>query len=88
MVSHRRTPRQRRLHRNLTEIIWCLEAGPVRASLPGMREKAMSLLQELTEAHAVSGHEDEVRAIFVDELEKFGELSSDRNGSVFCEIGD
>lgn len=48
----------------------------------------MSLLQELTEAHAVSGHEDEVRAIFVDELEKFGELSSDRNGSVFCEIGD
>jgi putative aminopeptidase FrvX len=52
-----------------------------------MREKAMSLLQELTEAHSVSGHEDEVRAIFVDELEGCGELSSDRNGSVFCETG-
>ena len=53
-----------------------------------MRQKAVSLLQELTEAHSVSGHEDEVRAIFVDELEQCGELSADRNGSVFCEIGD
>jgi putative aminopeptidase FrvX len=53
-----------------------------------MRTKAISLLQELTEAHSVSGHEDEVRAIFVDELEGCGELSSDRNGSVFCETGD
>lgn len=52
-----------------------------------MRTKAISLLQELTEAHSVSGHEDEVRAIFVDELEEFGELSADRNGSVFCETG-
>ena len=52
-----------------------------------MRQKAISLLQELTEAHAVSGHEDEVRAIFVDELEEVGELSTDRNGSVFCETG-
>lgn len=52
-----------------------------------MLTKALSLLQELTEAHAVSGHEDEVRAIFVDELENCGELSSDRNGSVFCETG-
>ncbi len=53
-----------------------------------MRTKAVSLLQELTEAHSVSGHEDEVRAIFVDELEESGELSADRNGSVFCETGD
>ena len=53
-----------------------------------MRTKAVSLLQELTEAHSVSGHEDEVRAIFVDELEECGELSADRNGSVFCETGD
>ena len=53
-----------------------------------MRTKAISLLQELTEAHSVSGHEDEVRAIFVDELQECGELSSDRNGSVFCETGD
>ena len=50
-----------------------------------MRTKAVSLLQELTEAHSVSGHEDEVRAIFVDELEACGELSTDNNGSVFCE---
>ena len=52
-----------------------------------MRTKAVSLLQELTEAHSVSGHEDEVRAIFVDELEACGELSTDRNGSVFCDAG-
>ncbi|NJM36692.1 MAG: M42 family metallopeptidase [Akkermansiaceae bacterium] len=52
-----------------------------------MRTKAISLLQELTEAHSVSGHEDEVRAIFVDELGECGELSTDRNGSVFCEMG-
>lgn len=36
----------------------------------------------------MSGHEDEVRAIFVDELAECGELSTDRNGSVFCELGD
>jgi putative aminopeptidase FrvX len=53
-----------------------------------MRTKAISLLRELTEAHAVSGHEDEVRAIFVDELQDCGELSADRNGSVFCEMGE
>lgn len=53
-----------------------------------MRTKAVSLLRELTEAHSVSGHEDEVRAIFVDEMEECGELSADRNGSVFCEVGD
>ncbi|MEI6176504.1 MAG: M42 family metallopeptidase [Verrucomicrobiota bacterium] len=52
-----------------------------------MQTKAVSLLQELTEAHSVPGHEDEVRAIFVDELEECGDLSTDRNGSVFCEIG-
>jgi endoglucanase len=50
-----------------------------------MRTKAVSLLQELTNAHAVPGHEDEVRAIFVDELEDCGELATDQNGSVFCE---
>lgn len=52
-----------------------------------MRDTAISLLQELTEAHSVPGHEDEVRAIFVDELEGCGELSTDRNGSVFCDSG-
>jgi putative aminopeptidase FrvX len=50
-----------------------------------MHPKAVSLLQELTDAHSVPGHEDEVRAIFVDELGECGELSTDRNGSVFCE---
>jgi putative aminopeptidase FrvX len=62
-----------------------LEAAARLLTLPNMRTKAVSLLQELTEAHSVPGHEDEVRAIFVDELEECGELSTDRNGSVFCE---
>lgn len=52
-----------------------------------VRDKAISLLKELTEAHSVPGHEDEVRAIFVDELSECGELSTDRSGSVFCETG-
>ncbi len=49
-----------------------------------MRAKALSLLEELTEAHSVSGHEDEVRAIFTDELSDTGPLATDRNGSVIC----
>ncbi|MCP5535701.1 MAG: M42 family metallopeptidase [Akkermansiaceae bacterium] len=52
-----------------------------------MRDKAMSLLQELTNAHGAPGFEDEIRAIFADELEGVGELSTDGNGSVFCEAG-
>ncbi len=52
-----------------------------------MRDKALSLLKELTEAHSVPGHEDEVRAIFADELGEVGDLSTDRNGSVFCDAG-
>lgn len=55
--------------------------------LAPVQTKALSLLQELTEAHSVPGYEDEVRAIFVDELERHGELSSDGVGSVFCERG-
>ena len=44
-----------------------------------MRDKALSLLQELTEAHSVPGHEDEVRAIFVDELgERVGRSNCDQ----------
>jgi len=50
-----------------------------------MRDKAIGLLQELTDAHGAPGFEDEVRAIFADELEGVGELSTDGNGSVFCE---
>jgi endoglucanase len=52
-----------------------------------MQKKALSLLQELTEAHSVPGHEDEVRAIFVDEMEEHGDLSTDGCGSVFCATG-
>ncbi|MCP5542420.1 MAG: M42 family metallopeptidase [Akkermansiaceae bacterium] len=51
-----------------------------------MREEAVSLLRELTEAHSVPGHEDEVRAVFVNELKDCGEISTDKLGSVFCEI--
>jgi len=54
--------------------------------MTGVKDKAVSLLKELTEAHAVPGHEDEVRAIFVDELGGCGTLSADRNGSVMCEL--
>jgi putative aminopeptidase FrvX len=64
---------------------WGLEAGAWFCTLVNMRTKAISLLQELTDSHSVPGHEDEVRAIFVDELEESGDLSTDRNGSVFCE---
>ncbi|MBC7979731.1 MAG: M42 family metallopeptidase [Armatimonadetes bacterium] len=52
-----------------------------------MRNKALSLLQELTEAHSISGHEDEVRAIFIDELSEVGQLATDNNGSVTCAHG-
>jgi len=52
--------------------------------LSPMRAKAISLLQELCEAHSVSGHEDEVRAIFTDELSNIGSLATDRSGSVVC----
>jgi putative aminopeptidase FrvX len=53
-----------------------------------VRDHALALLKELTEAHSVPGHEDEVRAIFVDELEGCGDLTTDRIGSVFCETGE
>lgn len=65
-----------------------LIAGSAVRIISRMRDKAVSLLKELTEAHAVPGHEDEVRAIFVNELEDHGELSTDRMGSVFCEVHD
>lgn len=49
-----------------------------------MRAKALSLLQELTEAHSISGHENEVRVIFTDELAEIGPLATDKSGSVIC----
>ncbi len=52
-----------------------------------MKERGLDLLRELTEAHAVPGREDEVREIFARELGGSGALSSDANGSVFCDLG-
>lgn len=52
-----------------------------------MREKALRLLKELTEAHAVPGHEDEVRAVFAREMAELGELSSDKAGTALCDAG-
>ena len=49
-----------------------------------MREKACRLLEELTEAHGVPGHEDEVRAIMARELRGRGKLVTDKCGSVAC----
>lgn len=54
----------------------------------GMRDKAIELLEELTNAHGAPGFEDEVRVIFARELKGLGELSTDGNGSVFCERGE
>ena len=50
-----------------------------------MKDAAIQLLQQLTEAHAVPAHEEEVRDIFLKELEGKGEFSTDKLGSVFCE---
>ncbi|MDX1680646.1 MAG: M42 family metallopeptidase [Akkermansiaceae bacterium] len=50
-----------------------------------MKEAAISLLQELTETHAVPAHEEEVREVFLRELDGLGSFSTDRLGSVFCE---
>ncbi len=53
-----------------------------------MKDKAIALLRKLTDAHSVPGYEDEVRAIFADELENVdGELASDNQGSVYLEHG-
>ncbi|AIE87158.1 M42 family metallopeptidase [Fimbriimonas ginsengisoli] len=44
----------------------------------------IDLLQELTEAHGVSGREDAIREIVRRELGPLGELSSDSMGNVIC----
>jgi len=53
-----------------------------------MQAKGLELLESLTQAHSVPGHEDEVREIFVNELRDHGKLGSDKSGSVFCQKGD
>jgi len=51
-----------------------------------MKDSAFSLLRELTEAHGAPGHEDGPRAIFARELRPLGPLTTDRLGSVLCEV--
>ncbi|MGE9267530.1 MAG: M42 family metallopeptidase [Verrucomicrobiales bacterium] len=51
-----------------------------------MRSEAIRLLKSLTQAHAVPGHEDEVRAIFHQELADKDSFGHDRLGSTYCEL--
>ena len=44
----------------------------------------IDLLQELTEAHGVSGREDAIREIVKRELAPLGEITSDAMGNVIC----
>lgn len=53
-----------------------------------MKDKAISLLKQLTEAHSVPGYEDEVRDIFVKELANCGSFSTDKMGGVYCQRGE
>ena len=50
-----------------------------------MNDYSIDLLRQLTEAHSVSGFEDEVRTIFREELVGQGEIGTDRLGSIYCE---
>lgn len=50
-------------------------------------EESLNLLEELSNAYGVPGHEDDVRSIFVKRLSSLGFLECDRNGSVFCSFG-
>ena len=52
-----------------------------------MQAKGLQLLESLTQAHSVPGYEDEVREIFVNELQEVGDLGYDKNGSVYCSKG-
>ncbi len=49
-----------------------------------MQAKGLQLLESLTQAHSVPGYEDEVREIFLKELDGLGEFGADKNGSVYC----
>ena len=46
------------------------------------------LLKKFSEAHGISGHEDEVRALVAQELSGYGEFSADGSGCLFCTSGD
>jgi hypothetical protein len=45
---------------------------------------SIELLERLTQADAVPGHETEVREIFRSRLSDVGELATDRLGSIYC----
>lgn len=49
-----------------------------------MSENSIELLNTLTQAHGVPGHEDEVREIFQSQLDGIGPIQKDRLGSVYC----
>jgi endoglucanase len=49
-----------------------------------MSQSSIKLLQSLTEADAIAGHEEEVRRIFQAQLEGIGTIQKDRLGSIFC----
>ena len=46
------------------------------------------LLKKFSEAHGISGHEDEVRALVAQELSGYGKFSADGSGCLFCTSGD
>ena len=52
-----------------------------------MATKSETLLKRMTEAHGVSGFEGEVREVLAKELSGVGDLSTDRHGSVMCDLG-
>jgi endoglucanase len=52
-----------------------------------MSKQSEALLKQLTEAHGVSGFEGEVRGIAAGRLEGLGALSTDRHGSLLCDLG-
>ena len=49
-----------------------------------MPEKSIELLEELTQAAGIPGHETEVRTIFQSRLADIGSIGTDRLGSIFC----
>ena len=49
-----------------------------------MSETSVELLEELTQADAIPGHEEEVRQLFRSHLKGIGDIQKDRLGSIFC----
>ena len=49
-----------------------------------MDEESIGLLEELTQAAGIPGHETEVQAIFQSRLAEIGPINRDRLGSIFC----